>query len=102
VHVYAAAALMTEIGCDASDAVRFELCIGGCQAWGAGELLRHLLERHAQGRENDAPRFGIVAKRCLDKCDHAALVLVHTPNGTAALPAASIDALDEALAQVLA
>ena len=101
VHVYAAAAMMTEIACDASAAVRFELCIGGCQSWGAAELLRHLLKRHAQRQEAGAPLFGVVAKRCLDKCERAAVVLVHTPDGTAGLAAATIEQLDEALATAL-
>ncbi len=99
-QVYAAAALFTDIPCDTSDPIRFELCIGACQSWGAAKLLDHLLKRHAQRRDAGS-QFGIVAKRCLDKCDSATLVLVHTPDGTAALPMATIEALDEALAQVL-
>ena len=100
-YVYAAAALMTEIGCDNSDPVRFELCVGGCQGWGAIDLLKHLLNRHAQRRDDKQPTFGVVAKRCLDKCAHAPIVLLHTPDGTAGMPAATVAQLDEALAQVL-
>ena len=100
-HVYAAAAMMTEIPCDATAPVRFELCIGGCQAWGATELLGHLIKRHAQRDDDDKPLFGIVAKRCLDKCDRAAVVLVHTPDGTAGLSAATVEQLDEALQSTL-
>jgi NADH:ubiquinone oxidoreductase subunit E len=99
-RIYAAAALMTEIGCDHSAPTRFELCIGGCQGWGAVELLGHLLKRHAQRREGAQVPFGIVAKRCLDKCEHAPMVLLHTPDGTAGLPEATIAQLDEALAQI--
>lgn len=100
-QIYAAAAMFTEIPCDTSDPIRFELCIGACQGWGAAKLLDHLLKRHAERRSSGASRFGIVAKRCLDKCDSAAMVLVHTPDGSAALPMATVEGLDEALAQVL-
>jgi NADH:ubiquinone oxidoreductase subunit E len=96
-YVYAAAATLTEIPCDASDPVRFELCIGGCQAWGASELLVHLLKRREQA---DGPAFGIVAKRCLDKCDQAAVVFIHTPDGKAGLSAAKVADLDQALEQL--
>ena len=101
VQIYAAAALMSEIPCDASDPVRFELCIGSCQQWGAAELLAHLLKRHAQRRDDDAPRFGIVAKRCLDKCERAAVVLAHSPDGTASFAQAKPEQLDEAIATLL-
>lgn len=102
VQVYAAAALMTEIPCDASDPVRFEICIGGCQQWGAAELLGHLLKKHAQRREAGAStNFGIVAKRCLDKCERAAVVLAHSPNGTASFAEAKPEQLDEAIATLL-
>jgi len=97
IYVYAAAATLTEIPCDASDPVRFELCIGGCQAWGASELLKHLLARHQQA---DGPSFGIVAKRCLDKCDQGAVVFIHTPDGKAGLSAAKVTDLDQALQQL--
>jgi NADH:ubiquinone oxidoreductase subunit E len=95
-HVYAAAANLTEIGCDASAPIRFELCLGGCQAWGAGELLDHLLLRHAQQRDDERD-FGIVVKPCLDKCQAAPVVLVHTPDGPAGLPKATTAQLDESL-----
>ena len=100
-YVYAAAALMTEIGCNTSDPVRFELCVGGCQGWGAIDLLKHLLKRHAKHRDGDKTGFGVVAKRCLDKCEHAPIVMVHTPDGTAGMPAATVAQLDEAFEQVL-
>lgn len=99
-HVYAAAATLTPIPCDSSAPVRFELCLGGCQAWGAGELLDHLLLRHNERRDAEQPNFGIVAKRCLDKCQAAPVVLVHTPDGTAGLPRATPAQLDESLEQL--
>jgi NADH:ubiquinone oxidoreductase subunit E len=100
-HVYAAAATLTEIPCDVSAPVRFELCLGGCQAWGACELLDHLLLRHAERRDDDKPNFGIVVKRCLDRCQSAPVVFAHSDAGSAGLPQATTDNLDEAIEQLL-
>jgi hypothetical protein len=101
-QIYAAATLFTDIPCDFSNPIRFELCIGNCQGWGAGKLLEHLLQKHADRRSEGSPNFGIVTKRCLDKCDNAAMVLLHTPDGTAALPMATVASIDEAIAQLFA
>jgi hypothetical protein len=38
-----------------------------------------------------------VVKPCLDKCQAAPVVLVHTPDGTAGLPKATTAQLDESL-----
>ena len=91
-HVYAAVALMTEIACDASAPVRFEVCVGGCQQWGAMDLVKHLVKRRG-----DDDGYGIVAKNCLDKCEHAAMVFVQTPDGRAGIPSATTAKLDEAI-----
>lgn len=99
-NVYVAATMMTDIPCNVADVVRFELCVGGCQGWGSNALLQHLLKTHAQQRDKGEAGFGIVTKRCLDLCDRAAVVRVHTPDGVATLPAATTDALDEAIPQV--
>ena len=99
-HVYAAAALMTAHPCDASDPTRVEICVGNCQKWGAIELLDRALDVHGQRRHAGAPGFGVVARSCLDRCEQAAVVLLHTPDGTAGLPAATLAELDEALAQL--
>ncbi len=101
VYLYAAAALMTQIPCDTSSPVRFELCIGGCQNMGAAVLLGHLLKRHAQRSEEKKSLFGIVTKRCLDHCDRAAVVLLHTPDGVVGMAHATVEKLDEAIAMVL-
>ena len=100
-HVYAAAAMMTELPMDESAPIRFELCAGGCQSWGALPLIDKLSVAHAQRRENGEAGFGIVARRCIDKCAEAPVVLIRTPDGTAGLLKATPEALDEALSQAL-
>jgi NADH:ubiquinone oxidoreductase subunit E len=94
-HVYAAAT-MTALVFDESAPLRFEVCAGGCQAYGAIGVIERLVRLRG---EHD---FGIVAKRCLDRCDRAAVVLVHTPAGTAGLAHATAESVEEALAQATA
>lgn len=99
-HVYAAAATLTDIACDSGQPIRFEVCVGGCQSWGAVQILDHLLLRHAERRADELPVFSVVAKRCLDKCAHAPVVLVHTQDGSAGISRATSDKIDEALEQL--
>jgi NADH:ubiquinone oxidoreductase subunit E len=101
-HVFAAAAMMTDIPFDESDATRFEVCVGGCQQWGALPVLEKLVQLRAQRQEAGEPSFGVVPRRCLDKCDRAAVVLVKTPDGTAGLSEATPETVGEAVAQASA
>jgi NADH:ubiquinone oxidoreductase subunit E len=100
-HIYAAMAMMTKVPCAADADVRVELCVGNCQKWGALELLDRVLDVHGQQRaDHGEASFGVVARSCLDRCADAAVVLIHTPDGTAGITAATVAALDEALAQL--
>jgi NADH:ubiquinone oxidoreductase subunit E len=100
-HVYAAAVSIgaPAIAADAetSSQPRIEVCVGQCQRWGAIEALDHLID--IRGRD-DAPRFSIGVKTCLDACQHAAVVAIHTEDGTATIAAADPAKLDEALAEL--
>ncbi len=99
-HLYAAAALMTAIPFDQSEQVRFVVCAGGCQRWGAVDLLDTLVSMRAQRVERGASSFGIVARRCLDTCDQAAVVRAHTPDGDGVLVGATPARLEEAVNMV--
>ncbi len=102
-QLYAAAVMMTGIPFDEGAPVRFEVCIGGCQSWGAVPVLEKLVQLRARRIEAGQLSFGLVPRRCLDKCDRAAVVMVRTPDGTAGLsevtPAAVEEAVEQALAQ---
>lgn len=100
-HLCAAAAMMTDIPFDESDATRFEICVGGCQSWGALPVLQKLLTLRAQRREAGQPSFGVVPKRCLDKCDRAAVVIVKTPDGTAGISEATPEMVAAAVTEAL-
>jgi NADH:ubiquinone oxidoreductase subunit E len=98
----AVAAMMTDIAWDESAPVRFEVCVGGCQSWGALPVLDKLLKLRSKRVEEGAPSFGVVPKRCLDKCDRASVVIVKTPDGTAGLSEASPETIAEAVEQAMA
>ena len=71
----------------AYDEVRVELCVGGCQKFGAVELLDRVLSVHERRHQKGLPVFGIVTKTCLDRCGLGPIVLFHTPDGNAEVPA---------------
>lgn len=100
-HLYAAAAMMTDLAFDESAETRFEICVGGCQSWGALPVLEQLIKLRSQRVEAGQPAFGLVPRRCLDKCDRAAVVLVKTPEGTAGLSETTPESVAEAVAQAL-
>ncbi len=97
----AAAVMMTSIPFDETEATRFEICVGGCQSWGALPVLQKLLALRAARRAAGQPSFGVVPKRCLDKCDRAAVVLVKTQDGTAGISEATPEAVADAVAVAL-
>lgn len=99
-HLYVAAATMSEIACKSGAAIEFELCVGNCQKWGAVELLERVLEADAVRRCADRPGFGVIARSCLDRCADAPVVRLRTPDATAGLAPASIERLDETLAEL--
>lgn len=81
--------------------VRFQVCAGGCQKWGAVPLIEHLADARAERLEDGQAAFDIVPRACLDQCDKAAAVLVVSPDGHALIPEATTDDLDEAIAELL-
>jgi hypothetical protein len=81
--------------------VRFEVCAGGCQEWGGLEMLGHLLEVRAERIDDDATAWDVVPRPCLDQCRHAAAVIAAGPAGHALIPEATIEKLDEAIAELV-
>ena len=95
-HLFAAAALTTQLPFAQGDGPAFTVCAGGCQRWGALPVLEALVverERRAQAGE---PTFEIHAKRCLDQCDKAAVVAVRTQHGTGLLAEVTPESAREA------
>lgn len=98
-HLYAAAATTTDVAFSRQHDVAFVACGGICQNWGALECLETLVDIRQTRADNGLPLFDIQAKSCLDKCEHAPTVLVHTPDGSALIEQATPDKLREAVAQ---
>ncbi len=100
-HLYVAAATMSELEFDTSSPVLLEVCAGGCQAWGAVDLIERAHDLFVTRSESDQTTFGIVPRKCLDKCERAAVVQIRTPDGTAGLSETTLGQIDEAVAQAL-
>jgi NADH:ubiquinone oxidoreductase subunit E len=99
-HLYASAAISTELEFDrTTEKVTFELCGGKCQLWGALERIDQLVDIRIERAEAGKKVFNIAAKSCLDKCEHAPVIALHTPDGTAVLTNASEKDLAEAVAE---
>ena len=99
-HLYAAVATTTELEFDrTSHEVTFELCGGKCQLWGALERIDQLVDLRNERAEAGKQLFNVVTKSCLDKCDHAPVLALHTPDGMAVLTNATDKTIAEAVAQ---
>jgi NADH:ubiquinone oxidoreductase subunit E len=84
-HLFAAAALTTQLPFAQGEGPTFTVCAGGCQRWGALPVLEALVAERARREQAGEPTFEIHAKRCLDQCDKAAVVAVQTDHGTGLL-----------------
>ncbi len=96
-QVLMAAIPNTELQVKASEPIRFEVCVGGCQEWGALDVAERLIDVREQREDDGGTLFDIVPRSCLDKCQSAAAVVVVTPDGRAVIEKATVAAIDEAL-----
>jgi len=99
--LYVAAAVVADVEVTREHDIAFEVCAGGCQSWGALDVIEHLVSIRQERVEDGAPAFDVVPRRCLDKCAAAPAVVVVTPDGRAVIEQADADRLDEAVAQLL-
>jgi NADH:ubiquinone oxidoreductase subunit E len=91
-HYLAAIPLATELKVATSAGPTVRVCAGTCQRYGSLDLLDHLVERHLRSQS-----FTITPVECLDRCDQAPAVEVHSPAGNLVLAPATPATLDEAL-----
>ena len=87
-HYIAAIPLATELRLAGKAPVSVRVCAGNCQRYGALDLLDHLVEKKG---------VQIVPVTCLDRCDHAPAVEVHSAQGQLVLAPASTANLDESI-----
>ena len=99
-HLYAAAAMTTDLPFARTSEVAFICCAGGCQGWGALERLDDLLALQRARAQAGQRGFDVLARSCIDRCAQAPAVLVVTPGGQALITDATADSLAEAVAEV--
>jgi NADH:ubiquinone oxidoreductase subunit E len=87
-HYIAAIPLATELRLAGKAPVSVRVCAGNCQRYGALDLLDHLVEKKG---------VQIVPVTCLDRCDHAPAVEVHSAQGQLVLAPATTANLDESI-----
>jgi NADH:ubiquinone oxidoreductase subunit E len=87
-HYIAAIPLATELRLGGKAPVSIRVCAGNCQRYGALDLLDHLVEKKG---------VQIVPVTCLDRCDHAPAVEVHSVQGQLVLAPATTANLDESI-----
>ena len=100
-HYVAAAVLAAEVEQVSAHPVQAVFCAGKCQSWGALDCIDRAAEIWEQRRDAGKPLFDLIGRQCLDRCEHAAVCEIRTPDGTAvittATPAKVAAALEEAL-----
>lgn len=95
-HYYAGATLGADVEFEVSHPSQVIVCAGKCQQWGALDVIDRVAEIWER-----TPRFDLVTRQCLDRCDQAAVCEVRTPDGNVVLTQATPDAVAAALAEVL-
>ena len=98
-HLYAAAATTTDVEFAREHEVAFVACGGNCQNWGALECIEHLVTLQQERRDAGKDTFDVLARSCLDRCEHAPVVILRTPHGDAVIPAADRTSLGAAVGQ---
>ncbi len=98
--VVAGAALVDDLELANDAEVRFRVCTGRCQSWGALDRLEHLISLRRQDRGDGKPNFDIEPVDCLDRCEHAPSMIVVTDHGIAGLDNVSEADLDTAVQQL--
>ena len=99
-RMFAGAAEMDDITFARTSDVLFQVCTGQCQSWGALDRLEHLMTLRGHRIQSNYVVFDIEARTCLDRCAHAPAMIVHTPDGVAALDRVEDIDLDEAVEQL--
>jgi NADH:ubiquinone oxidoreductase subunit E len=100
--MYAAAVLSPELRFAKESDVAFVCCAGGCQEWGAVDVIEQLLRLRRSRLDEGKPAFDVHARMCLDRCENAPMVVAISPDGMAAIPAADAAKLAEAVEQLCA
>lgn len=100
-HFYAAAVLATDVELPVEHPVQAVFCVGKCQSWGALDCLDRAADLWEKRRDAGAAPFDLVPRQCLDRCAHAAVCEIRTPDGTAVITEATPAKVEAALRDAL-
>jgi len=82
-HLFASAAVTTDVEFAREYNTAFTVCGGVCQNWGALDAIEYLVELRRERIDAGQAGFDIIVKSCLDRCEHAPVVVAHSPDGSA-------------------
>lgn len=97
-HLYASAAAVTTVEFAREYKTAFVVCGGGCQNFGSLELLQQLIDtRKPRLKAWFKKAFDIQARGCLNRCEQAPVMRLHTTDGVAYLERATENDLEDAI-----
>src|SRR5262245_5939491 len=99
-HLYAAAAMTTDLRFARTAEVTFVCCAGGCEGWRALDRIEDLVSIRRERTAAGLPGFDVHARNCLDRCAEAPAVLAVTAAGQALITGATRAKLAEAVAEL--
>jgi NADH:ubiquinone oxidoreductase subunit E len=100
-EAYAAAAYNPSLRFELREDVQLVVCVGGCQQWGALDVVDHALTERERRAAADETSYDVVTRSCLNACDHAPMIALQTPHGATGMPKATRDKVNQALRTVL-
>jgi NADH:ubiquinone oxidoreductase subunit E len=100
-HAYVAASVDPDLDWQSRDTVTVRVCTGGCQAWGAVDVLERFLALRRARAEAGLETFDVVAVACLNTCDRPTAVTSAGPHGYATHPEIDAEAADALVAALL-
>ncbi len=100
-HLYIAAALDPGLQWQGDQALTLHLCVGGCQAWGAGAVLATLLDKRAERLAAGLAAFDVISRGCVSLCERAPALVSDGEHGRAPHFSVTPAGVDEILAALL-
>jgi len=83
-HVFASIPMDPNLVLDIRDDVLIAVCVGGCQAQGAIDILDELMKIRAERVASSKSTYAIVPRTCLDICAHSPVCISRSALGQAA------------------
>lgn len=82
-HAYVACSVDPRLEWERTTELTLVSCVGGCQGWGAVEVLERLLAERDARRAEGRPSFDVATRGCLNMCQRAPAVFSFGARGQA-------------------